>query len=178
VLPETFDTERLHVRRLRRGDAPTVFRAWAQDPEVSRYLVWEPHTSIDESVAHAERCEAGWEAGSDYTWIIEDRATEKALGSIAAHVAGHRVGLGYLLVRSVWGRGLMTEAVTALRDVLEDRPEVHRVWAVCDVENVGSARVLEKAGFELEGTLRRWMLHPNVSADPRDALCYSYLPRR
>jgi ribosomal-protein-alanine N-acetyltransferase len=47
------------------------------------------------------------------------------------------------------------------------------VWAVCDVENVASARVLEKAGLLWEGTLRRYILHPNVSPEPRDAHLYA-----
>jgi [ribosomal protein S5]-alanine N-acetyltransferase len=49
---------------------------------------------------------------------------------------------------------------------------VFRIGAVCDVENIGSARVLEKSGFVREGLLRRWLLHPNISDEPRD--CFSY----
>jgi RimJ/RimL family protein N-acetyltransferase len=41
-----------------------------------------------------------------------------------------------------------------------------------DVENNGSARVLEKSGFVREGVLGRWLPHPNISDEPRD--CYSY----
>lgn len=47
------------------------------------------------------------------------------------------------------------------------------MWATCDCDNVGSARVLEKLSFELEGTLRRWAVHPNISPEPRDSYCYS-----
>jgi len=171
--PESFDTDRLRACRLRVDDAERVFEGWAQDPDVTRYLVWRPHRSLDESVEHATRCEEEWEAGTSFTWILEDPDTGRALGSIAAHVNGHRVALGYLLVPSVWGRGLMAEAVSYLTNWFLSEPEVHRVWAVCDAENPASARVLEKCGFELEGTLRSWMRHPNVSAGPRDALCYA-----
>lgn len=52
------------------------------------------------------------------------------------------------------------------------QPEIFGVWAVCDIENRGSARVLEKSGFQREGILRRWIMHPNVSSKPRD--CYMY----
>jgi len=41
------------------------------------------------------------------------------------------------------------------------------------VENLASARVLEKAGMHREGMLRRWSVHPNVSPEPRDCLCYA-----
>jgi RimJ/RimL family protein N-acetyltransferase len=47
-----------------------------------------------------------------------------------------------------------------------------RIGAVCDVDNIGSARVLEKSGFVREGLLLRWLVHPNISDEPRD--CYSY----
>jgi ribosomal-protein-alanine N-acetyltransferase len=44
---------------------------------------------------------------------------------------------------------------------------------VCDAENVASSRVLEKAGMTREGLLRRYAMHPNVSDEPRDSLCYA-----
>jgi RimJ/RimL family protein N-acetyltransferase len=53
------------------------------------------------------------------------------------------------------------------------RSDVYRVWATCDVENVASARLLESVGMQREGVLRRWIVHPNISKDPRDALCYA-----
>jgi ribosomal-protein-alanine N-acetyltransferase len=48
-----------------------------------------------------------------------------------------------------------------------------RVWATCDVDNVASARLLERVGMEREGVLRQWLVHPNLSEAPRDCLCYS-----
>ena len=67
----------------------------------------------------------------------------------------------------------MKEAVTGLVQWALAQPEIFRVWAVCDAENVASARLLESVGMQREGTLRRWILHPNVSDSPRDCLCYA-----
>ena len=53
---------------------------------------------------------------------------------------------------------------------------IWRLGAVCDIDNRASARVMEKAGMQREGILRRWMLHPNISAEPRD--CFSYATTR
>jgi [ribosomal protein S5]-alanine N-acetyltransferase len=53
------------------------------------------------------------------------------------------------------------------------QPGIFRVWAVCDVENAGSARALEKARFQQEGILRRWIVHPNRAAEPRDCRVYA-----
>jgi hypothetical protein len=50
---------------------------------------------------------------------------------------------------------------------------IFRVWALCDVDNLASARVMEKVGMQREGILRRWILHPNLSDEPRDVYCYS-----
>jgi len=67
----------------------------------------------------------------------------------------------------------MTEVVRAVSDWALAQSEIHRVWAVCDVDILASARVMEKAGMEREGRLRRWALPPNISATPRDSLCYA-----
>lgn len=171
--PETLESERLRLDRLVRRDATDVFEGWAQDEAVTRYLVWRPHRSILESEAHAERCESAWEEGSEFVWIIRERESGAAVGSIAAHVRGHRVALGYLLATRYQGRGFMTETVRLVSDVLLQMEDVFRVWAVCDHANTPSARVLERAGFEEEGILKRWVVHPNVSAEPRDARCFA-----
>lgn len=172
-VPPVLTTARLVLRRARDGDAERVFAGWAQDPDVTKYLVWTPHQGLDDSRAHVARCDAAWENGTTYTWFLEDRETAALVGSIAARPGVHGVNIGYVLARPYWGRGLMREAVNAVAEWFLARPDVFRVWATCDVDNTRSARVLERCGFQLEGTLRRWDHHPNVSADPRDALCFS-----
>jgi ribosomal-protein-alanine N-acetyltransferase len=103
--------------------------------------------------------------------------TNELVGSIAARQDKNGVNLGYLLARAYWGRGLMAEAVLAVTQWAFGDPAVFRVWAVCDVENRASARLLEKTGFMREGVLRKFSLHPNVSAIPRDCYCYAQTRR-
>jgi RimJ/RimL family protein N-acetyltransferase len=67
----------------------------------------------------------------------------------------------------------MTEAVMSVTHWALAQPEIYRVWATCDVENVASARLLERVGMQREGVLHRWLLHPNVSNTPRDCFCYA-----
>jgi Acetyltransferase (GNAT) domain/Aldehyde dehydrogenase family len=86
--------------------------------------------------------------------------------------APHRLDCGYVLARPWWRQGLVTEVLTEVTVWALRQPSVFRIGAVCDFENIGSARVLEKSGFIREGLLRRWLLHPNISDEPRD--CYSY----
>jgi RimJ/RimL family protein N-acetyltransferase len=67
----------------------------------------------------------------------------------------------------------MTVALTAVVDAAFELRGIYRVWAVCDVENPASARVMEKAGMLREGVLKRYMLHPGMGNVPRDVLCYA-----
>ena len=67
----------------------------------------------------------------------------------------------------------MTEVLTEVVSWAMRQPSIFRIGALCDVENIGSARVMEKAGLVREGILRRWLMHPNVSDEPRDCLSYA-----
>ena len=171
--PEVMETERLRLRRPTPADAGPIFERWAQDPDVTRYLMWRPHRAVTESEEHIARCIADWEKGTAYVWLIEERGSGALVGSLACTLSRRGASLGYLLAKDSWGRGYMVEALAPVVEHWLDRPDVFRVWATCDVDNRASARVLEKAGFEREGTLRRWDRHPNVGDEPRDAHVYS-----
>jgi [ribosomal protein S5]-alanine N-acetyltransferase len=174
--PEELSTPRLRLRKLQLSDAPAIYGHWATDPEVTRFLNWPPHTSQRDTEAYLVTALAGWLNGGEFTWGLVDRATDELIGTIALVRDGHRLEIGYALARPSWGKGLMAEAVIAIRDWVTAQPGTYRLWAYCDVDNPGSARVLEKSGFGFEGCLRRWASHPNVSDEPRDALAYSWIP--
>ncbi len=171
--PAWLRAPRVVLRAPMADDAPRMFAAYAADPEVTRYLTWRPHASVDDTRAHVERTQAEWRAGGpNLAWVIEDDAGA-LVGSIGVMGGGFKVSVGYVLARARWGQGLMTEALRAVIDAAWTMPDVQRVWAICDVDNPGSARVMEKAGMTQEGVLRRFSLHPNVDAVPRDARCFA-----
>ncbi len=171
--PDSLETPRLLLRKPRPDDAALIFQSYGQDAEVTRYLMWRPHTGVRDAQDAVEKFLNGWNSGTQFCWLIFARDTGELVGSIAVRKDQNGINLGYLLARSHWGRGLMSEAVAAVvRWAFED-PSVFRVWAVCDVENPASARVLEKTGFVREGVLGKWSLHPNVSDIPRDCYCYA-----
>lgn len=172
-LPATFDSSRLQFRIPRKEDAPAIFAAWATDAEVTRYLVWKPHQEVGTVEQFIESCLEGWKAGREFTWLICEQATGRPIGAIAARPNGHRIEIGYVLGRSWWGRGYMTEALGRLIGECFHLDTVHRVWAYCDCENPASARVMEKSGMMREGKLHAWAMHPNASPLPRDCWCYA-----
>jgi ribosomal-protein-alanine N-acetyltransferase len=171
--PEFITTDRLSLRLPVETDARAIFDGYAQNPDVVRYLTWRPHTSLSQTLEFLSHCRAGWDTRSDLTWALTLKGDDRLIGMIGLRPRGHKPDLGYVLARAHWGRGLMTEAGRAIVALAFSDPSVHRVWAVCDVDNRGSSRVLEKIGMTREGVLRRWTLHPNLSDEPRDAYCYA-----
>ena len=65
-----------------------------------------------------------------------------------------KADIGYELNPKHWNHGYATEAASAIVDFGFRHFDVHRIWADCIAENVGSAHVLEKLGMKLEGRLR------------------------
>jgi RimJ/RimL family protein N-acetyltransferase len=164
-------TERLILRRPVEADARDIFDAYAQDPEVSRFLVWRPHSSVDTVREFLVACIASWARGSPLTYAITESGSDRVIGMIDARPDGSTVTLGYVLARPHWGKGYMPEAIAALANEAFERGH-QRVQAFCDVDNRRSQRSLEKAGFVLEAKLERHIVHPNVSPEPRD--CYLF----
>ena len=170
--PEVFETSRLVLRPPRIDDAGDIFNKYAQDPEVTRFMVWLPHEKVETTREFLERCVKCWEDGTAYPWVMELKSDGTLLGMVEIRLVGYKVDLGYAIAKEYWGKGYTTEAVKAMVQWALDQDEVYRVWAVCDLDNTASARVLEKAGMQQEGVLRRYSIHPLISSEPRD--CYSY----
>jgi len=170
--PEQMDTERLILRKPKLEDSIHVFEGWAQDADVTRFLTWHPYQRVEQVAEFIRRCIVDWEKGWRFPFILSIKENRKVAGMIDPRVEGHRLGIGYALARPHWGKGYMTEATRAIIDWAFQQKDIYRVYAVTDVENTGSQRVLEKAGMNREGLLRRYIVHPNISDEPRD--CYMY----
>jgi len=175
-IPEVLTTHRLQLRRPRITDAEDVF-AYASDIDVTHFMDWPNHKTMSTVVDWLSACTSLWESGAEFTWLITPRYEERVIGAISLRVVEYKADFGYVLNRQFWGRGLGTEAASAIVDLAASVDGVYRVWATCDIENVASARVLEKVGLVREGILRRWARRPNISSVPRDALVYGKVIR-
>lgn len=173
ALPANFTTQRLLLREPRIEDAAHIFNSYAQDERVSRYLTWKPSVRLEESVAFIETSIEARLHGKRYPYVVTLHGAEHTpLGMLDAKLAQHSVEIGYVLGQAYWGNGYMPEAVRAFTDIVLSMPPYFRVHAYCDVDNIASARTLEKSGFSLEGRAERHTLHPNISPEPRP--CYLY----
>jgi ribosomal-protein-alanine N-acetyltransferase len=175
-LPE-LETERLLLRKMRLDDAEAMF-AYASDPEVTRYVLFETHRSVEDSESFLRLALEGYERGDFGGWgvVLKDSgAFVGTCGMDAGYAPEHaRAELGYVLSREHWGRGLMPEAVRAVIRFGFKRMSLNRVQARCIAENAASARVMEKAGMTYEGTLRESEF---IKGAYRDMKLYSILRR-
>lgn len=179
ILPEVIHTRRLRLRKPLIEDAHEVFRNYGNDPAVTRFLTWTTHRQVEDAFEAMLARLAHWEQGTEFSWSITPPGdSPRVMGMISASPDPRRAwswSLGYVLGREWWDQGYMTEAVLVVVGHLLAQPGVLRVWAWVDVENYASQRVLEKAGFEREGILRRWSLHPQMGPEPRDCWAFSIL---
>jgi RimJ/RimL family protein N-acetyltransferase len=170
----TLETERLILRKMAPSDAEAVF-AYASDPEVTRYVIWETHRSIEDSRAFLELESSKRESGGEPEWGIVYKGDHRFIGTcgIVSWDTDHaRAELGYVLSRDYWGRGLMAEAVRAVISFCFQRMNLNRIEARCTAENAASARVMEKAGMSHEGTMRQREL---IKGAYRDMELYAIL---
>jgi len=173
VLPEIIETARLRLRPPIDADAEIIFSAYAQDAAVCRYMIWSTHDSVEITRRFIAECHEAWKDGARLPYVITLRDSRDPIGMIEARMQNTTVDVGYVLARPRWGNGLMPEAIQALATAALSHHSIFRVQAFCDVENIASQRALEKAGFLREGRLERYMVHPNLSPDPRPCFMYA-----
>lgn len=175
LVPATFTTERLVLRRLKASDASAVF-AYGSDPEVAKFADWPMLARVEDAVAASERAALRWDTGEEYSWRMTVRPDDTAIGGVACSIDAHRAELGFLVARPLWGRGYATEAARVVVEWIQSLPNVVRIQATTDIDHLASARVLEKLGMSREVVLRRWVRRPNLPGQPvRDALLYAWV---
>lgn len=153
---KVLQTERLVLRPFRLGDAEAMFSNWAHDGEVTKYLTWTPHKSVEKTQGLLRIWEEEAKNPECYHWAIV--LDGEVVGDVALVSNKEECGtVGYCLSRKCWGKGVMTEAFLAVLKYLFEEVGFHRIEAVHSVENPASGRVMEKCGLRYEGTRRKAM---------------------
>lgn len=177
MFAESITTEHLELRLPRLEDATEIFSRYASNPAVTRNLSWPTHTSPADTRRFLQVAEQMRADGTLVNWAICTRNDGRLHGMIGVRPDLPRVEIGYVLAQDRWGRGWMTEALRAVVAELQKHPEVWRIHAHCATDNLASARVLEKAGFEFEGVARRYLVLPNRGPEPIDVKRYALIVR-
>lgn len=146
-MTDVLSTPRLVLRPFVPEDGAEMFRVWASDPQVTRFLRWTPHKDEAESLALARQWAADRQA---HQWAIVRGCDGQLMGSIGVVPAEDDPALwepGYCLGRDFWGKGYMTEALDAVVRHLFADHGVDRLGCCHAAANPASGRVMEKVGF-------------------------------
>jgi RimJ/RimL family protein N-acetyltransferase len=149
-----FETERLKLRPFQKSDLDS-FVAYRSDPEVARYQGWDAPYPVEKAVAFIEEMiqSSPGTDGNWYQFAVELKKTGAMIGDCAFHTLpqdNRQAEIGFSFARSHQGQGYATEAVQRLLEYLFADLGLHRVQAICDVENIASARLLERVGMRRE----------------------------
>ena len=155
---QRIETDRLILRRYVIEDADAMYKNWASDSEVTKFLTWQPHPSVDVSRSIIEDWLKKYSDEKYYQWaiVLKDNGNEPIGDISVVHMNEDisMVHIGYCLGRAWWRRGIMSEALKAVTDFMFDTVEVNRVESRHDPRNPNSGKVMQKCGMKYEGTLR------------------------
>ena len=146
------------LRRFELSDAGAMFRNWAGDPEVTKYLIWPAHRDIQDSEKILSEWTASYSGENIYKWCIVPKAENEPIGSIGTNAVNDELKMaqiGYCIGRKWWGRGYASEALKELVRFFFEEVGMNRIESRYDIRNVNSGRVMVKAGLVYEGTKRR-----------------------
>ncbi len=163
-------TQRLHLRRCAERRCAGPVQELHGRRRCSRFLQRRPHAEVAQTEAMlAKWCDTAWDTrGEPFSWVIGTRETDEPIGVFVVIPDGHKTEIHYGIDKRFWGQGLAAEAGAAAIAELWRTSPVQRIWTVCDVDNIGSQRVLEKLGLRHEGILSKWLVLPAFGPEARD----------
>jgi len=153
------ETDRLVLRQFTMADADAMYRNWACDPEVTKYLRWPHHASVEVSRDVLRDWTSHYAEPGFYNWaiVLKENGPEPigSIGVVERDDAIRMVHIGYCLGRRWWRQGIMTEALAAMLQFFFGQVGVNRVESRHDPRNPNSGRVMQACGMRYEGAHRQ-----------------------
>lgn len=152
------ETERLILRKFKLSDAEALYNNWANDSEVTKFLTWPTHTSVEISEIVVNDWVNSYADNKFYQWAIVLKENQnEPVGSISVvHMDEeiNMVHIGYCIGRKWWHQGITSEAFSGIIPFLIEGVGAKRIESRHDPKNPNSGKVMLKCGLTYEGTLR------------------------
>lgn len=165
-------TDRLILRRFKIDDAEAVYNNWTSDSEVSKYMRWQYHKSIEETESKINDWINRYKHNNFYQWAITFKSSDEPIGAIGLFVVNESDmcgDFGYSISKKYWGMDVATEALKAVLKFAFEIVGFNRIESYHSVNNPASGKVMLKASMKLEG-LTRQKYKSNVGLED----CYMY----
>ena len=151
------ETDRLILRRFVNEDAAAMYKNWASDDAVTKFLMWPTHSSEEISQGVTKDWVNSYSNEKYYQWaIVLKENGDEPIGSISVVDMKENISavhIGYCIGRTWWNKGITSEALKAVMAFLFDVVDVNRIEARHDPRNPNSGKVMQKCGMKYEGTL-------------------------
>lgn len=150
------ESERLLLRPITIEDAEDIYE-YATDKDVAEFVIWDVHKNKQETLDFINVALNQFSQKQSITWGLELKSEKKIIGTIAfvnVYLNHECAEVGYALSKKYWNRGFVTEAIKAVIKYGFDELSLNRIEAHCEEANIGSWKVMEKAGMKYEGVLR------------------------
>ena len=170
-------TNRLILRKYKLSDAQGMFKNYATDERVTKFLNWSPYETSEAIVPFLEMCIKDYEKENTYNWAIEFE--NEIIGGISAMTVDDlwkNCEVGYCIGHDFWNKGITSEALSAVIQFLFEEVGLHRIMAKHDVENPASGEVMKKCGMTYEGRLKEYYLRQDGTYS--DSLVYGILNQK
>lgn len=149
----SIETIRLLLRRFEERDAKDMFKNWAGDPLVCKYLSWGPHKDMLVSLSRIKDWRNRYHYDQTYIWAIYLKRRKEAIGSISVEISNDKeqsCEVGYCIGKAYWKEGIMTEALRAVMHYLFYEVGYRQIKAKHDVLNIASGKVMQKVGMRFD----------------------------
>lgn len=154
---KAINTDRLLLRKFQLDDADDMFKNWANDSEVTKFVSWKPHSCVEDTKEILEKWVNAYN-DNIYNWTIELKEIGEVIGNICIvklDEKNYSCEIGYCLSKIYWGKNITTESLKAVIDYLFSEIGFNRIVAQHDTNNAASGRVMLKSGMNYEGTQRQ-----------------------
>ena len=153
------ETKNLILRKFELSDAEAMYKNWANDSEVTNFLTWKPHDSIEVSKDILKKWIDKYKNKNFYQWAIVLKSNgDEPIGSIGIVHQDEKIEMvrvGYCIGRKWWKQGITSEALNALIKYFINEIGANRIEARHDPLNPNSGKVMIKCGLKYEGTMRK-----------------------
>lgn len=153
------ETSRLKLRRFQMLDAEPMYKNWASDPEVTKYLRWPPHKDVNVTESILKEWVDLYDDNKCYRWAIILKSNgNEPIGIIDIVRMDNRVSsvhFGYCIGKKWWNKGIVSEALSILVKFFFEEVGVNRIESRHDPRNPSSGKVMEKCGLIFEGTIKQ-----------------------
>ncbi|WP_440114881.1 GNAT family N-acetyltransferase [Paenibacillus sp. QZ-Y1] len=151
-------TERLHLRKMKVSDSPSLFKIWS-DSDVTQFMNVSCFTDVEQAKEMITLLDDLSQDRKAIRFSIIQKESNEIIGSCGYNsldFGNLKAEIGYDIAKSYWGKGYASEAVCSLVDHAFSSLKLNRIEAKVNPENLNSIKLLQKLHFTLEGTLREY----------------------